>query len=227
MKHRLGIFAIHCTCPLALVLLLSPLVFGLGQEDQASDLRFKAYNAVLGDIQFPKNDLHALILNSTLNFKCGASSGNPILLNDCGGMVFPPDQPKDIFHLLRENWPLLKKSTFDDLEAKNTATTKLRDGFITSWKHRLEGPDVPANDSDEWKSPDCAFYFSSPGFSSDRTQAIVFVFFASYMEGVPSTGDYFLVQLDDTKWAIKGRFQYFVSDGRGGEQETKSGSRNE
>jgi hypothetical protein len=209
------------------VLLLSPLVFGGGQEDKASDLRFKAYNAVLGDIQPSNKDLHALILNSTLHFKCGASSGNPIFLNDGGGMVFPPDKPKDIFHLLRENWPLMKKSTFDDLGAKNTATTKLRDGFITSWKDRLEGPDVPANDSDEWKSPDRAFYFSSPGFSSDRTQAIVLVFFASYIEGVPSAGDYFLVQLDDTKWAIKGRVQYFVSGGRGSEQETKSGSRNE
>jgi hypothetical protein len=121
----------------------------------------------------------------------------------------------------------MKKSTFDDLEAKNAATTKLRDGFVTSWKHRLEGPDVPADDSEEWKSPDCAFYFSNPGFSSDWTQAIVFVFFASYMEGVPSTGDYFLVQLGDTKWAIKGRVQYFISDGRGSEQETKSGSRSE
>jgi len=103
MKHPLGISAIHCTCQLALVLLLSPLVFGGGQEDKASDLRFKAYNAVLGDIQPRKKDLHALILNSTLNFKCGASSGNPILLNDCGGMVFPPDQPKDIFHLLKRD----------------------------------------------------------------------------------------------------------------------------
>jgi len=226
MKHPLRISAIHCTGQLALVLLLSPVVFGVSQKDKASDLRFEPYSVVLGDIQPPKTGLHALILNSTLNFRCGASSGNPILVNDCGGMVFPPDKPKDIFHLSRENWPLMKKSTFDDLEAKNAATTKLRDGFITWWKHGLEGPDVPADDSDEWKSPDCAFYFSSPGFSADRTQALVFVF-ASYMEEVPPTGDYFLVQLDDTKWAIKGRVRYFISYRRGGEQLTKFGSQSE
>jgi hypothetical protein len=204
----------HFVAFFALVVLFVLLGFGEAKEaNEASDLDFRIYNAVLSDVEPPKKDLRGLILDSTLNLNCGESSRNPILVNDCSPMVLPPHTRQDIFQLLRENWKQMKKSAWENLEARNAESIRLGDGFNTPWKHRLEGKDVPPDNSSEWDSADCAFYFSTPGFSSDSKQAIVFVFFASYMDGVASRGDYFLVQLGQKGWVVNDRVEYFVSDG--------------
>ena len=161
----------------------------------------------------PKANAHVLIIGTTLNFRCGQDSGNPIVLNGCGGMVMPPDTTEQVHELLRQNWPHLENSTWEDLEKQNSRSSKLRDSFETSWKHKLVGQDAPDEASKEWDSPDCAFYLSRVGLNEKKTEAVLFVFFASYMKGVPSTGDYFLLRINKTReWKLEGRVQYFVSD---------------
>ena len=185
----------------------------VGDSVEVRPEEYRAYNAVLGNVQMPKENAHALIIGTTLNFGCGEDSGNPIMLNGCGGMVMPPDTTKDVHQLLSENWPHLGESTWEDLEKQNSRSSKLQDSFETSWKHKLVGRDLPDEASKDWDSPDFAFYFSRVGLNEKKTEAVVFVFFASYMKGVPSTGNYFLLRMDKVKeWQLEGRVQYFVSD---------------
>jgi hypothetical protein len=103
-------------------------------------------------------------------------------------------------------------STWSDLLRQNAKSWRLQDQFKTSWPHALTGPgsDPASLSSPEWKTPDCAFYFSRVGFDEKRTEAIVFVFFASYMGRAPSSGDYFLLHQDQKAgWKIAGRMNYF------------------
>jgi hypothetical protein len=177
-----------------------------GKEDYA------VYNAVLDEIQFPQGSTHALIAGDTLNFKCGADSGNPILFNGCSGMIVPPDTPEKIRQLLNEGFDKMGALTWSDFEHKNMRSIKLQDSFVTSWQHLLVGPDIRADNSKEWGSPNCTFYFSSVGFNPGKTEAVVFVLLSSNMENVPSSGDYFLYRLDSAKkWNPNGRVQYFAS----------------
>ena len=89
-----------------------------------------------------------------------------------------------------------------------------RDAFLTPWAHKLAGTDVPEDDTKDWKSPDGGFYFSRVGFNPPKTEAVVFVFFASYVNGVSSTGNYFMFGADEAKkWKLSGKFQYFESGG--------------
>jgi len=159
-------------------------------------------------------EAHILIFNDTLNFQCGFDSGNPILLNGCSGMIMPPDTPKQIGEKLREEWPHFADATWSEFEKRNAKSFKLTDAFVTSWVHKLSGKDMPEDDSKEWESPYGGFYFSRVGFDVPKTEAVVFVFFSSYTEGVPSTGNYFkLVVGDDKKWTLDGRFEYSRSGG--------------
>jgi len=183
--------------------------------DDAAVEDYRVYDVVLDQVELPKEDLHFLILDDTLNFKCGEDSGNPILLNGCSGMIMPPatTTPEQIGQFLRQNWPRLDKTTWEDFERRNANSAKLRDSFVTPWKHLLEGQDVPEDKSKEWDSSDGAFYFSRVGFNSKRTEALVFAFFASYMKGVGSTGYYFLMRRDTGKeWKLDGRLQMFTTD---------------
>ena len=154
-----------------------------------------------------------MIYSDTLNFKCGPESKNPILLNNCGPLAIPPDKASDIGWSLRETWPGLKKSTWANFESKNAVSIQLADKFVTPWKHTLVGSNIPDDPND--KEPyDCTFYLSRVGFSGEGAEAIVFVFFASYMDGVPSSGDYFLVRPSQSgKWEVQDRFQYFRTGG--------------
>jgi hypothetical protein len=187
-------------------------------DDSSSD-SFKVYNSVLAEVQFPGKSPHLLITNKTLNLKCGADSGNPILLNQCSALAISPDTAENLQQLLQENWPRLKKSTWDSFLIENSNSVRLRDAFATPWPHKLAGPDLePDNDSSPgWDFPSGQFYLSQPGFSSDRAQAVVYVFFVSYTEDIPSSGDYFLLELEKTGWVVKGRVRYFFLDGKGGE----------
>jgi hypothetical protein len=211
IRRILGGLLIGSACAVLFTVYSLRVVIGDSTEIRTEE--YSVYNAVLGDIQMPKENAHALIVGNTLNFQCGENSGNPILLNGCSGMVMLPDTRDDVHALLRENWPNLKKSVWDDLESRNSRSFRLGDAFKTSWKHKLVGEGFAEEDSKEWSSPVCAFYFSRVGLNEDKTEALVFVFFASYMDGVPSTGDYFLLKVNKAKeWEIEGRTQYFVSD---------------
>ena len=177
-----------------------------GTEDYA------VYNAVLDQIQFPQANAHALIANGTLNFKCGEDSGNPILFNGCSAMIVRPDTPEKIRELLNDGFDRMGAPTWNDFERKNMESVKLQDSFVTSWRHKLIGPDIRGDNSKEWDSPNCTFYFSSVGFNPEKTEAIVFILLSSNMENVPSSGDYFLYRLDSAKkWNPNGRVQYFAS----------------
>lgn len=176
---------------------------------------YAVYNAVLRDIQFsrlkPENQIHALIVNDTLNLNCGEQSQNPIMLNNCSPMLMPPATTGDLRAMLAAEFQF-RDATWSDLLHQNAKSWRLQDQFKTSWAHGLTGTGVdPASlSSPEWKTPDCAFYFSRVGFGEKRTEAIVFVFFASYIVQAPSSGDYFLLhQGEGAGWQIDGRMNYF------------------
>jgi hypothetical protein len=110
----------------------------------------------------------------------------------------------------------MAKQTWNDFEKVNAKSAKLRDNFITTCKHELTGDDISTHDSRRPDSPSGAFYFSRVGFNPSRTEAIVFAFFASYVEGVHSTGDYFLLHLNKSKkWELSGRINAIESNGKG------------
>ncbi|MHB8755764.1 MAG: hypothetical protein ACYC92_12545 [Candidatus Acidiferrales bacterium] len=185
------------------------------EADQITDEDYGIYNAVLNEVRFPK-EADVLILDDTLDFKCGADSQLPILLNGCSPMILPPNTPKSIKQLLRESWPKMGKQTWDDFEKANSKSVKLRDAFITTCRHELAGEDIHSDDSKDSDSPSGAFYFSRVGFNPQRTEAIVFAFFASYTKNVRSTGDYFFLRLNKAKeWKLGGRVNEIESDGKG------------
>ncbi|HEV2314129.1 MAG TPA: hypothetical protein VGR94_02385 [Candidatus Acidoferrales bacterium] len=185
------------------------------EAGQITNEDYGIYNALLSEVRFPK-EADVLILDDTLDFKCGADSELPILLNGCSPMILPPNTPKEIKQLLRQGWPKMEKQTWDDFERVNSKSGKLRDAFATNCKHELAGDDIHHNDSKNSDSPSGAFYFSRVGFNVQKTQAIVFVFFASYIDHVPSTGDYFLLgQNKKRQWKLMGRVNELETDSKG------------
>jgi len=215
------------------VLLMSVLLFSLAtgvasltaarQAKEAALVpsdEYPVYNAVLADVEFsqikPEKDVRALIVDDTVSLECGAESKNPILLNNCSPMLVPPATTQDIHALLKQNFRF-EGSTWNDFLQKNAKTWKLQNQFITPWKHGLTGSDIDPKSlpSPEWDDPDCAFYFSRVGFDKQGEEAIVFVFFASYLDQAPSSGDYFLLrQKQGAGWKIEGRANYFKSGGQ-------------
>jgi len=179
------------------------------QEGQAvtSDA-YEIYDAVLDEVTLPKTVLHAAIYDKTLNLKCGEESGNPVLLNGCRGLVMPPDGLEQVHSVLKTGLGPFSASTWESFAEMNQASVGIRDSFRTALKYKLIGKNLP-----EETSPDCTFFFSQPGFNKDKTEALVFALMCSYVENVPSTGDYFLVRLDSRNkaWKVHGRVQYFVS----------------
>jgi hypothetical protein len=183
----------------------APIQEGQGVTSDA----YEIYDAVLDEVTLPKTALHATIYDKTLNLKCGEESGNPVLINGCGGLVMPPDRLEQVHSVLKTGLGFFSASTWESFAAMNQASVGIRDGFRTALKHKLIGKDLP-----EETSPDFTFFLSRPGFSKDKTEALVFVLMFSYVENVPSSGDYFLVRLDrgSKAWKVGGRVQYFVSD---------------
>jgi hypothetical protein len=170
---------------------------------------YGVYDTVLDGVKFPQKDTNATIYNKTLNTKCGENSGNPVLINGCGGIAMPPDGLEEVHDLLKSSLSQFSRSTWEDFKVNNQSSTEVQDKFHTTMKHKLIGKDLP-----EEVSPDYTFFFSQPGFNKDKTEALVFVLMFSYMESVPSSGDYFLIHLDsETKtWKVKDRVQYYVAD---------------
>ncbi|GEM_PF-3174974 len=180
------------------------------EQPVVSELEYRVYNATLDLMQFEKKDVHVLIAETTLNFKCGGDSGNPVLMNGCSGMRMPPDEPKDVGQLLQRNWPNMETATWDDFAKQNADSAKLRDAFSTSWKHKLAALDVSL--PGEWAAPDLTIFLSRVGFNTNRTEAVVYSLTFSYMDSVPTEGDYFIFRTDAGEWKPKGRVTYLQMD---------------
>ena len=184
-------------------------------SDKIPEHFYAVYNAILAQVQVPKRDPVVGIYAQTLNLRCGEESRNPVLVNGCGGFFMPPDGIEQIHELLKQSFHGFSASTWSDFQAKNQFSIELTDEFHTAWKHEVIGKNPPESGSTS-VSDDCTFFFSQPGFSEEKNEAIVFVLMFSYLDGVPSTGDYFLLRLDKAKgWQVKGRIQYYKTDGSG------------
>lgn len=219
-KHAPGAVSGLLAVSLALIATSAPPLRASASDDVEPE-EYGIYSAVLSDAPLRK-DARVLIHNETLNFRCGGDSGNPILLNGCSGMIIPPDTPEQVGESLRRNWPKLAATVWSEFERRNAKSAKLRDAFLTPYAHELAGPDLPGDTSKEWVPPEGAFCFSRVGFNPPKTAAVVFVFFASYVDGVPSTGNYFLLGADPVKrWKLDGRFEYFKSGGQANEGDSK------
>jgi hypothetical protein len=198
--------AFQCALFLLLVLAANGPARAQGRAEVAQG-EYQVYNAVLDLMQFPKRDAHIIIADTTLNRRCGGDSGNPVLVNNCG-IWAPPSSAEEIFRLLRDSWPKLGKPTWDDLVSKSSTSSTLQDKLTTPWAHRLV--DVAHGAAEEgWKTPDGAVFLSRVGLSGDSKEAIVYVLFFSYMDSVPTAGDFFIFRRDTPKsWSPVGRITY-------------------
>jgi hypothetical protein len=189
-----------------------PVVPADAQEEVRTE-EYAVYNALLSNIAEPKENARMLIVDQTLDLKCGASADAPILMNGCGGMLMPPDSPDGLHRLLQDRLPHLQEGTWADLRQMNSHSYKLQDRFHTSWAHHFVDSEKSDHDAGAWKWADVAFYLSRVGLNTQKTEAVVFVFLASYTQGVPSSGDYFLFRINkDHQWQPEGRVQYYATD---------------
>ena len=181
-------------------------------QTEISAEEYQVYNAVLGLIQLPKEDAHVVINDKTLNLQCGEKSENPVLLNGCSPMRVSNESLEEIKDFLGDNWPDLNKFTAHDFSKKNQVSARIRDRISTPWKHLLVGDDIKASELKEWDSPDMAFFASRVGFNPQNTEAIIYLLDFSYIENVPTEGDYFLFRRVGKEWQPKGRITYFQKD---------------
>ena len=188
-------------------LLLSPFSFAVQTEDAASAKEYQVYNAVLALMQFPKSDPRIIIVNKTLNTRCGDESGNPVLMNGCGIWVSPISTTEDTNQHLRREWPTMAQSTWVSFTTSNSSSGVLQDRLTSSWPHRLV--DMSSQSAPDWKNPDGAIFFSRVGFDSEQNEALVYVLFFSYMKQVRTSGNFFLFRVNPGKnWEPAGRFTY-------------------
>jgi hypothetical protein len=194
--------AIQCSVLMSL-LAVPPLVSAQSVTAQ-KDEETQVYTAVLKLMKFPTDQPHILISSVTLNSGCGEKSGNPVLINNCG-IFAPPTTAKDLEALLKQQgMPTLSAATWLSFNHENARSETLSDSFKTPWPHVVA--EVSTSSTNPWKSIDGAIFLSRVGFSTDRTQAIVYVLFFSYMSGVPTSGNFFQFHLDSGKaWQPVGR----------------------
>ena len=60
---------------------------------------YQVYDAVLDLMQFPVQNPHIVIADTTLNSGCGDKSNNPVRMNDCG-IWSPESSAKELGTLL-------------------------------------------------------------------------------------------------------------------------------
>ena len=185
-------------------LLAGPLAANAQIDAVQSTEETQIYNAVLGLMKFPMEQPHILISSVTLNSGCGEKSGNPVLLNNCG-IFAPPTTAEDLEGLVKQQgMPTLSATTWISFNHQNARSQSLSDSFKTPWPHVVA--EVSNSSSTPWKSIDGAIFLSRVGFSSDRTQAVVYVLFFSYITGVPTSGNFFLFQQHGERaWQPVGR----------------------
>ena len=173
---------------------------------------YKVYEAVFDLMDgIPKKDPHVTIFDVTLNGDCAESDSRLPLINGCSFLWMKPDTAGSIKQLLREEWPDMDGSTWADFEANSAASVRLHEPIATPWKHKLIGPgDEPEKD---WESPDMTVFVSRVGFNKQKTEAVVYVLIFSYMDQVPTGGDYFLFRKTKSgDWNSAGRLTYFTKE---------------
>lgn len=177
---------------------------------------YDAYNTVLAGMKFPAVDAHIGIADTTLNTGCGETSGNPVLMNNCG-MFIPPATADGIYAEARKAMPTLSPETWSDLVQQNRLSVHLKDNFLTPFKHRLS--DLKSKASGPWAQPNAFLFLSNVGFDKKHNQALLYVQVFSYMSHVPTGGDLFLLTLTpNNKWQVDGRLTLIQmgSDPEGG-----------
>ena len=164
---------------------------------------YDVYNDVLAGMKFPVADPHAGIADTTLNTGCGETSGNPVLMNNCG-MFIPPATANGIYDEAHKAWPMLAPETWADLVQQSKTSVHLRDRFVTPFQHRLS--DLRSKGSGAWAQPNALLFFSNVGFNKQHNQALFYVQVFSYTPHVPTGGDlFFLTLVPGGKWQVSGR----------------------
>lgn len=178
---------------------------GFGQKEPPTPAKaYPVYNALFNIMRMPKTDARIVIANATLNDKCGQDTGNQALVKGCG--LWSAPQTEDSTHAeIQQKWPQLQASTWTDFATKSHTGTRLHDAELkSSWQHQSRNLFVTS--PTDWKSPDGIILLSSAGFNTEKNQAIVYVLFLSYVDPEPTSGTYFLLQLDPSKqWQVTGR----------------------
>lgn len=164
---------------------------------------YEVYNAVFAGMRLPVKPGRVLIADTTLNTGCGDASGNPVRMNDCG-MFFPPATEQGIYDEARKAWPALSAQAWTDLLKKSRRSVTLIDAISTSFEHRVSN--LQGEPEMAWKKPDALICLSQVGFSAEQKQAVVYIQIFSYMAGVPTGGDLFLLNRDTKgQWQVTGR----------------------
>lgn len=193
---------------LAVLVAFSVQAYAQHQPEPPNDER-SVYEAVLGLMDnIPVENLHVTIYGTTLNTKCGKAAYPSPLANGCTFLWIKPDTAGTVKKLLHQEWPGFEDGTWSDFEAKNATSIRLSEPITTPWKHKLVFPgDLPDKD---WENPNLAIFFSRVGFDQNRREAVVYVLIFSYMDQLPSAGDYFLFRIGKTgHWEPHGRVTYF------------------
>jgi hypothetical protein len=186
--------------------LITPLRSLAQDKTISSTEETRVYNAIFALMKFPKPNPNILISSVTLNLGCGEASGNPVRLNDCGIFALPTTA-ESLRKLLKQGIPAMDETTWRGFIHSNTHSTTLSDVFNSTWPHFVA--EVNSASYAPWKSVDGAIFLSRVGFDTGGTQGLVYVLFFSYMAGVPTTGNYFLVQRDaQGTWQVNGRLPY-------------------
>jgi len=200
---------------------LSSLAFATsveGRRIEVSPEEYAVYNAVLDNINPPKEDLHVLIFPKTMSFGCAKWKENVPLANGCSFLAFPPNTPAKIEQLLKSEWPQMSQSTWTAFKEQNDLSAYLGDSFVTLWKHQLAAdPDDPTTNKriEDRPSTDFMLILSRVGFNSAKNEAMLCVVLFSYMDLLHTGGDYFLLRLNNAnQWIIQGRVRYFEFSGQ-------------
>jgi hypothetical protein len=185
----------------AMVLLLGTSAVVAAQQI-LTDPAYSAYNAVFADMQFPKRDPLILIIATTQSTQCGDQGTGMVLINGCG-MWAPPQTAAAVHDVLRKDWPRMYDSTWTNFLQVNKTQLPLQNRVNPPWRHEFRNF---TNEPAATEKPDGVVLLSAVGFNSDRSQAIVYVLFLSYMEGATTSGNLFLLKKTPSGlWQIDGR----------------------
>lgn len=187
---------------LAVVPLALAIPFSSGAQQPRTDPAYAVYNAIFANMQFPKPDPLILIIATTQSSQCGDRGTSMVLINGCG-IWGPPQTPEAVHDVLRKAWPQLSDSTWKSFIEANQTQSPLQNSVNPPWRHDF------INFSDKKQSPekpDGVVLLSSVGFNSDKSQALVYVLFLSYMQEATTSGNLFLVRRTSPgAWVIDGR----------------------
>ena len=180
--------------------------FALGEQGDATNSDFPVYNAVLALMQFPKPRPRIVINEKTLNSGCGESSRNTVLMNGCG-IFGQGSTASEVGDDLQQSMPELDRAIWAHFTGQVTTSINLPDKFLSPWPHAVVDLNAPL--ADPWKSPDGVILLSRIGYNPDHTKALVYVLFLSYMQEVPTSGNFFLFQRTGKEpWQPVGRTTY-------------------